>query len=68
MQQFAAEAGEDYELLAALPDAFGAAEAREFERACGIALTRIGRAAKGAGVRAGLAGRLLSLRGFDHFR
>ncbi|HEX6105481.1 MAG TPA: thiamine-phosphate kinase [Gemmatimonadales bacterium] len=68
VQQFAAEAGEDYELLAALPDGFGAAEAREFERVCGIALTRIGRAARGTGVRAGLAGRPLSLRGFDHFR
>ena len=40
----------------------------EFEEACGIALTRIGTAARGRGVRAELAGRRLELRGYDHFR
>ena len=68
VQRFAAEGGEDYELLVALPPAFGEADVRAFERACGLALTRIGRAVRGRGVRARLAGRSLSLRGYDHFR
>jgi thiamine-monophosphate kinase len=68
VQQFAAEAGEDYELLVALPEEFGEPDARAFERECGVALTRIGRAARGHGVRARLAGRPLALRGYDHFR
>ena len=42
VQRFAAEGGEDYELLVALPGDFGADQVREFERACGIALTRVG--------------------------
>lgn len=68
VQQFAAEGGEDYELLVALPPEFDDAAARDFERACGIALTRIGSVERGAGVRATLTGRPLSLVGFDHFR
>jgi thiamine-monophosphate kinase len=68
VQQFAAEAGEDYELLAALPGDFGAAGAREFEAACRIALTRVGTVRRGTGVRAELAGRSVTLRGYDHFR
>jgi thiamine-monophosphate kinase len=68
VQQFAAEGGEDYELLLALPAEFGDAEVRAFERDCGLALTRIGRAARGRGVRTRLTGRPLSLRGYDHFR
>ncbi len=68
VQQFAAEGGEDFELLVALPEEFGAAEVREFEAACGIALTRVGTVKRGAGVRAELAGRPLALRGYDHFR
>ena len=68
VQQFAAEGGEDYELLVALPPEIAEAESREFERACGLALTRIGRAERGRGVHARLAGRPLALRGFDHFR
>jgi thiamine-monophosphate kinase len=68
VQQFAAEGGEDFELLVALPKEFGAAEVREFEAACGIALTRVGTVKRGAGVRAELAGRPLTLRGYDHFR
>ncbi len=67
VQQFAAEGGEDYELLVALPFEFGPGEVSEFERACGIALTRIGAVESGSGVRTRLAGRPLSLRGFDHF-
>jgi thiamine-monophosphate kinase len=66
--QFAAEGGEDYELLAALPPEFDVADATEFEAACGLALTRVGRAAAGSGVRAVLGGEPLALRGYDHFR
>ena len=68
VQQFAAEGGEDYELLAALPQAFGADDALSFERATGLALTRIGEARRGSGVHAALAGRAITLRGYDHFR
>jgi thiamine-monophosphate kinase len=68
VQQFAAEGGEDYELLVALPPDFGPAEVREFEAACRIALTRIGTAKQGSGVRVELAGRRLELHGYDHFR
>jgi thiamine-monophosphate kinase len=63
--QFAAEAGEDYELLAALPAGFeGAAE---FARECGIGLTRIGTIGEGSGARFLSGGRELRLKGFDHF-
>ena len=68
VQQFAAEGGEDYELLAALPPEFGAADVGEFEAACRIALTRVGTVKRGRGVRVELAGRPLTLRGYDHFR
>jgi thiamine-monophosphate kinase len=68
VQQFAAEGGEDYELLVALPREFGAADVREFEAACRIALTRVGTVKRGGGVRIELAGRPLELRGYDHFR
>ncbi|MBA3316778.1 MAG: thiamine-phosphate kinase [Gemmatimonadales bacterium] len=68
VQQFAAEGGEDYELLVALPPEFGAADVLEFERDCRVALTRVGSAARGSGVRVKLAGRSLTLRGYDHFR
>jgi thiamine-monophosphate kinase len=67
VQQFAAEGGEDYELLVALPVEFGAVQVADFERACGIALTRIGSVGVGSGVQTRLAGRPLALRGFDHF-
>jgi thiamine-monophosphate kinase len=68
VQVFAAEGGEDYELLVALPSDFGDAEVREFERACGLALTRVGAVQRGSGVRAELLGRALELHGYDHFR
>ena len=68
VQEFAAGGGEDYELLAALPEGFSDAEALGFERATGHALTRIGRVTRGRGVRLTLAGRRVSLAGFDHFR
>lgn len=66
--RFAAEGGEDYELLVALPPAFGQPEADRFRRECGVALTDIGAVEAGHGVRFELAGRTLELEGFDHFR
>jgi thiamine-monophosphate kinase len=68
VQQFAAEGGDDYELLVALPPEFGGADARSFESATGIALTRVGAVERGSGVRAELLSRGLELRGYDHFR
>ncbi|MEO8090164.1 MAG: thiamine-phosphate kinase [Gemmatimonadales bacterium] len=64
-ERFAAEGGEDYELLVALPARFEAMNL--FVRECGIPLTRIGFAAEGAGVVFRLAGQPLELRGFNHF-
>ena len=68
VQQFAAEGGEDYELLVTLPVAFGRDDALAFERATGLALTRIGAVRRGSGVHATLAGRAIALEGYDHFR
>jgi thiamine-monophosphate kinase len=68
VQQFAAEGGDDYELLTALPPEFGEPDVRAFESATGIALTRVGEVERGSGVRAELLGRVLELRGYDHFR
>ena len=67
VQHFAAEGGEDYELLAALPPEFGSAAAMEFQRNCGIALTRVGEVEQGSGVLATLGSRPVTLTGFDHF-
>jgi thiamine-monophosphate kinase len=64
----AAASGEEYELLVALPGAFGERNARAFMRATGLTLTCIGRCARGAGVRLTEAGRAVPApRGFDHF-
>ena len=65
VQQFAAEGGEDYELLVALPDRF--AEADGFVSECGIPLTPIGKAAEGSGVIFLLSRRPIELKGFNHF-
>jgi thiamine-monophosphate kinase len=62
---FAAEGGEDYELLVALPERFADAEA--FVLDCGIPLTRIGHASPGNGVKFVSAGSPVELRGFNHF-
>ena len=67
-QQFAAEGGEDFELLAAMPSEFDADSAMAFQRASGIAITRVGTIAAGSGVHTAIAGRPLALEGFDHFR
>jgi thiamine-monophosphate kinase len=64
-EQFAAEGGEDYELLVALPARFDATDL--FVRECGIPLTRIGSAGEGNGVVFRLAGYPLELHGFNHF-
>ena len=65
---FAAQGGEDYELLAALPGGFGERDVRAFEQSTGLALTRVGSVHRGSGVRFLLRGERVSLEGFDHFR
>jgi thiamine-monophosphate kinase len=63
--QFAAEGGEDFELLVTLPSSFeGAAD---FARECGIPLTRIGTVRAGSDVRLFHDGVALNLQGFSHF-
>ena len=64
-RQFAAEGGEDYELLAALPAGFSAAD--DFVRDCGLPLTRVGEAVTGTGVRFLSSGHPIELQGFSHF-
>jgi thiamine-monophosphate kinase len=64
-QQFAAEGGEDFELLVALPPRFNAADA--FVRDCGIGLTPVGTVGKGSGVHFLLGGQAIMLKGFNHF-
>jgi thiamine-monophosphate kinase len=66
-ETFAAEGGEDYELLAALPPEFGEAERLEFERECRLPLSRIGAVGTGRGVRAHLRGTPVALSGYRHF-
>jgi thiamine monophosphate kinase len=63
--QFAAEGGEDFELLVALPAGFAAAA--DFGRECGIPLTRIGIVRAGSGARFLRDGAPLNLQGFSHF-
>jgi thiamine-monophosphate kinase len=63
--EFAAESGEDYELLVALPSRFDGADA--FVQECGIGLTRIGTVGEGSGARFLSAGKEVGLKGFDHF-
>jgi thiamine-monophosphate kinase len=64
-QEFAAQGGEDYELLVALPPDFR--EPAEFVRDCGIRLRQVGKVEAGQGVRLLLDGRQVGLKGFDHF-
>jgi thiamine-monophosphate kinase len=63
--QFAAEAGEDYELLVALPPRFDGAA--DFTRECEIGLTNIGSVGQGSGVRFLSQEGELRLKGYDHF-
>jgi thiamine-monophosphate kinase len=66
-EQFAAESGEDYELLVALPATFVADDALAFQSIAGLPLTRVGEVRAGAGVHATLGGKPVALAGFDHF-
>jgi len=64
-EQFAAEGGDDFELLVALPPRFKAGDA--FQRECGIPLTRIGSVSQGRGVHFLTGDREVTLKGFNHF-
>jgi thiamine-monophosphate kinase len=64
-QQFAAEGGEDYELLVALPASF--ADGEQFVRECEIPITRIGSVRPGTGAIFRQSGHPIELRGFSHF-
>jgi thiamine-monophosphate kinase len=64
---FAAEGGEDYELLAVLPPLFGERDAVELSLACGVPLTLVGQVHAGSGARFSLDGHDVPLRGWDHF-
>jgi thiamine-monophosphate kinase len=66
--EFAAEGGEDYELLVALPPEFGTAESDRFQAACGLPLTRLGGVSEGRGVTMRLGAQVVTPSGFDHFR
>ena len=64
----AATSGEEFELLAALPPRFREPDARAFRRTTGLPLTRIGRCARGSGVRVTDSGRPIAPpAGYDHF-
>jgi thiamine-monophosphate kinase len=64
-QQFAAEGGEDFELLVALPAGFDSTAA--FTRATDLPLTQVGTIIGGQGVRFLHNGRALTLKSFNHF-
>ncbi len=65
--RFAAESGEEYELLVALPGSFAAEDARAFQSIAAWPLTRVGEVRAGAGVQATLGGVPVALAGYDHF-
>ncbi len=64
---FAAEGGEDYELLVALPPVYGERDAVELTHAAGVAVTPVGIVEKGEGVRFTLHGTALAIGGWNHF-
>ncbi len=64
----AAQGGEDYELLAAMPRDFGEAEAAACLAATGVALSRIGTVEAGDGAHFSLAGEVIALQGYNHFQ
>jgi thiamine-monophosphate kinase len=66
-EQFAAESGEEYELLVALPQSFDPDLVQDLRQAAGVGLTRVGTVAAGAGVRARLGSVAVALAGYDHF-
>ncbi len=63
----AARGGDDYELLAAMPPGFAAADAAAFAEALDLSLTRVGRVVDGRGVTLLLDGVAISAPGYDHF-
>jgi thiamine-monophosphate kinase len=64
----AVTSGEEYELLVALPPAFGETQARAFAGLVGLPLTRIGACTPGAGVRFTDRGvPVTPSAGYDHF-
>jgi len=66
----AAASGEEYELLVALPPAFGEPQARAFVRRFRLPLTRIGACARGGGTGVRLTDRGVAVpppAGYDHF-
>jgi thiamine-monophosphate kinase len=65
---YAAQGGEDYELLVAMPPGFGDSGVREFEHAIGHGITQVGAVERGSGVRLLLRGERIRATGFDHFR
>lgn len=67
--QLAVSGGEDYELLAALPDGRLEEASRQMADAAETTLTGIGKVSVGGGVELRLpGGGLLETRGYDHFR
>jgi thiamine-monophosphate kinase len=64
----AVASGEEYELLAALPPTFGAAQAQAFQEFLDLPLTRVGTVVAGDGVRVSDRGVAITApRGYDHF-
>jgi thiamine-monophosphate kinase len=66
-EQFAAESGEEYELLVALPQSFDPDLVADFRQAAGVGLTRVGVVIAGSGVQARLGRVDVTLAGYDHF-
>jgi thiamine-monophosphate kinase len=64
---FAAQGGEDYELLVALPEDFSRNDALALQRTTGVGLTRVGTVRAGSGVSFRYEGAVLDLSGYDHF-
>ena len=64
---FAAEGGEDYELLATLPPR-AAAKLKRGAAEVGVPFTLVGTVRVGEGVRLHLDGAEVSIAGYDHFR
>lgn len=64
---FAAQGGEDYELLVAMPPGFTGADAEVIGAQTGVTLSLIGWVQTGSGARLLRDGAPVSLSGFDHF-
>ncbi len=64
---FAAEGGDDYELLATVPPR-AAARLKQAAAEVGVPFTLIGSVQEGVGVRLHLDGVEMSIAGYDHFR